>query len=242
MNFYPFHIGDYATHTGHLEPMEDLAYRRILDLYYLREAPLPAEPAEVARLIRMKGHVDEVERVLKEFFFVAAIDGLWHSDRCDNEIERMQQKQSKAKASAEASVAARRAKAEQSLSERSTKARRKPSEGSATNTNTNTNTSSVTDVTEAPDGLDLQAWERWVEYRKGIGKPLKPASMPAAQKAMAAFGDQQAAVVEQSIANGWQGLFAIKAANAMGLPRLSKHSGFGAVDYREGINDDGSFA
>ena len=24
MNFYPFHIGDYVSHTAHLEPMEDL--------------------------------------------------------------------------------------------------------------------------------------------------------------------------------------------------------------------------
>ena len=41
MNYYPFHLGDYAAHTAHLEPMEDLAYRRMLDAYYLREAPLP---------------------------------------------------------------------------------------------------------------------------------------------------------------------------------------------------------
>jgi len=40
MNYYPFHVGDYAAHTAHLEPMEDLAYRRMLDVYYLREEPL----------------------------------------------------------------------------------------------------------------------------------------------------------------------------------------------------------
>jgi hypothetical protein len=32
LNFYDFHIGDYASRTGHLEPMEDLAYRRLLGL------------------------------------------------------------------------------------------------------------------------------------------------------------------------------------------------------------------
>jgi uncharacterized protein YdaU (DUF1376 family) len=68
VNYYPFHLGDYAAHTAHLEPMEDLAYRRMLDLYYLRECALPAEPAEVARLIRMRGNVAEVEAVLREFF------------------------------------------------------------------------------------------------------------------------------------------------------------------------------
>lgn len=36
MNYFPFHVGDYAAHTAHLEPLEDLAYRRMLDAYYLR--------------------------------------------------------------------------------------------------------------------------------------------------------------------------------------------------------------
>lgn len=59
-------------------------------------------------------------------------------------------------------------------------------------------------------GLDVTAWTRWVEYRTQIRKPLKPASIPAAQHALAAYGSDQAAVVEQSIANGWQGLFELR--------------------------------
>ena len=39
MHFYSFNIGDYASHTRHLTPMEDLAYRRLLDIYYLHEQP-----------------------------------------------------------------------------------------------------------------------------------------------------------------------------------------------------------
>lgn len=60
------------------------------------------------------------------------------------------------------------------------------------------------------DGLNFEAWERWEGYRKLIRKPLKPVSIPAAQQALAAFGSEQSAVVEQSVANGWQGLFALK--------------------------------
>jgi uncharacterized protein YdaU (DUF1376 family) len=41
VNFYSFHIGDYAAHTRHLTPIEDIAYRRMLDLYYTSEKPLP---------------------------------------------------------------------------------------------------------------------------------------------------------------------------------------------------------
>ncbi len=70
----------------------------------------------------------------------------------------------------------------------------------------------VPEPSPPPDGLDPEAWERWVDYRKQIRKPLKPASIPAAQKSLAAFGSDQATVVEQSIANGWQGIFAPKSA------------------------------
>lgn len=117
MNYYPFHIGDYATHTAHLEPMEDLAYRRLLDLYYLREGPLPAEVAELARLVRMRSEAAAVEAVLREFFRLN--DAGWTHERCEAELARMSERQAKARASAEASVAARRAKAERPLSERS---------------------------------------------------------------------------------------------------------------------------
>ncbi len=63
---------------------------------------------------------------------------------------------------------------------------------------------------EPPPGLDLNAWKQWEEYRRQIRKPLKPVSIPAAQQSLAAFGSDQVAVVTQSIANGWQGLFALK--------------------------------
>ncbi len=56
-------------------------------------------------------------------------------------------------------------------------------------------------------GLDVAAWNRWVGYRKQIGKPLKPASLPAAAKQMVALGEGQAAAVQHSIANSYQGLF-----------------------------------
>ena len=63
---------------------------------------------------------------------------------------------------------------------------------------------------EPPPGLDPAAWSRWCDYRVQIRKPIKPVSIPAAQRELAGFGADQAAVVEQSIANSYQGLFALK--------------------------------
>lgn len=84
MNYYPFHIGDYAVHTRHLSLLEDLAYRRLLDLYYTREEALPADPTAVARLAGMRDNVIEVQAVLEEFFQLAAIG--WTHARCAAEI------------------------------------------------------------------------------------------------------------------------------------------------------------
>lgn len=75
-----------------------------------------------------------------------------------------------------------------------------------------------------PQGLDVEAWERWVTYRKKIGKSIKPASMLAAQKAMARLGDAQAEAVEQSIAQGWQGVFAPKPGQSSGFQPVNKQA------------------
>ncbi len=64
--------------------------------------------------------------------------------------------------------------------------------------------------------VDEDAWTTWLAYRKAIRKALKEVSWPAARKRLASFGENQAAVVEQSIANGWQGLFALKDGHGTG--------------------------
>lgn len=96
MNFYPFHVGDYMLRTAHLEPLEDLAYRRLLDLYYVNEQPIGGTPAEVARIIRLRSAAAEVESVLREFFTETASG--WQHSHCD---EVIQQYQAKARVAAE---------------------------------------------------------------------------------------------------------------------------------------------
>lgn len=58
--------------------------------------------------------------------------------------------------------------------------------------------------------LDQEAWDRWVAFRKAIKKPIKEVSEHAAKLKLSRFGADQDAVVQQSIANGWQGLFPLK--------------------------------
>jgi len=90
MNYYQFHIGDYASHTAHLEPMEDLAYRRMLDLYYRTQAPLPSDVQRIAKLIRLPDNAAIVRDILNEFF--TPCEQGWENARADREIasfERM---------------------------------------------------------------------------------------------------------------------------------------------------------
>ena len=66
------------------------------------------------------------------------------------------------------------------------------------------------------EGLDWEAWTEFVTFRSARRKPIHQASVKAAQTRLVKFGSEaealggQLAVVHQSIANGWQGLFALK--------------------------------
>lgn len=111
MNYYQFHVGDYAAHTRNLGLLEDLAYRRLLDAYYVNERPFVGNVQDVAREIGMREHVEDVEYVLNRFF---ARDGdAWTNKRADAEIEKFKGKSANA-------AKAGRASAERRLNERST--------------------------------------------------------------------------------------------------------------------------
>jgi uncharacterized protein YdaU (DUF1376 family) len=83
VNFYPFHIGDYLSHTSHLTDEEDLAYRRMIDLYYQTEEPF-TDTAKLARKVRSSFEI--VGSLLHEFFVQE--NGAWHNKRADVEIAK----------------------------------------------------------------------------------------------------------------------------------------------------------
>lgn len=82
MHYYPHHIGDYKSATSHLNNEEDLAYRRLLEMYYDTEQPIPLETQQVARRLRVTP--ESVQVVLVDFFEEQP-DG-WHHARCEAEI------------------------------------------------------------------------------------------------------------------------------------------------------------
>jgi len=96
VHYYAFNIGDYTSHTAHLSPSEDIAYRRLLDLYYQTESPISNDIKAVCRQIRMRDHEADVAIVLSEFFRLEGES--WVSSRCDREIADYHSKADKARA------------------------------------------------------------------------------------------------------------------------------------------------
>jgi uncharacterized protein YdaU (DUF1376 family) len=100
MHYYQFHIGDYASHTRHLSLLEDLAYRRLLDFYYLHEQPI--KQRDIARQIGMRDYEQDVLTVLNEFFL--STDAGFVSPRADKEIAHYHQKVEQASRAGKASA------------------------------------------------------------------------------------------------------------------------------------------
>ena len=94
MHYYQFNIGDYIKNTLHLSLMEDLAYRRLLDLYYDSEQPIPNDIPRVARRLRLEPQV--VQTVLDEFFTLT--DEGYKNHRADLEIASYHEYMAKQKA------------------------------------------------------------------------------------------------------------------------------------------------
>lgn len=95
MHFYPFNIKDWALHTAHLSLEEEGAYRRLLDMYYDTEQPIPKETQSVIRRLRLGSYFSEVEQVLSEFFDLE--DDGYHNARADIEIHDYQNRVSSAR-------------------------------------------------------------------------------------------------------------------------------------------------
>ena len=156
MHFYSFNIGDYMSHTVHLSLMEDLAYRRCLDIYYLHEKPLPEDATEVARLIRMPEQKAEVVQVLEEFFTHDVGTGYVHK-RTVEEITKYQAKIQAASRAGKASALAR-------------------SNASSTKVQLNNKQETINKKQETnikrPRNVSKKTWDDFLTHRKNKKAPL----------------------------------------------------------------------
>jgi uncharacterized protein YdaU (DUF1376 family) len=228
LNYYPFHIGDYASATRHLSWEEDCAYRRMLDVYYTTEKALPADLKQVCRLVlaTTDGQRQAVATVLEEFF-EATPEG-WVNTRAAAELVEMQDKQQKQRDKANkrwqshvpepgnASAMPRHKKLHAVASNSDADAMPPtPTPTPITPTGSGGRAPKPSAEIELPDWVPVEQWTAFVEMRRAKGKrnPFTPAAAKgilAKLQRMKDAGQDVGAVLTQSVVNGWSDVYDLK--------------------------------
>jgi uncharacterized protein YdaU (DUF1376 family) len=156
MHFYQFHIGDYKSHTHHLSPIEDLAYRRLLDHYYLHEAPI--KQRDIARQIGLRDHEQEVLTVLDEFF--ASTEDGFINPRADEEIAKYR------KFSEDGKKGAAKRWHKHPNGEANSPPNATPIATNNQEPITNNQKKTVATVVACPPDVSQQVWQDWLQLRK----------------------------------------------------------------------------
>ena len=211
MNYYQFHVGDYASHTRNLGLLEDLAYRRMLDAYYVNERPFVGCVQDVAREIGMREHIEDVEYVLNRFFVHEG--DVWTNKRADAEIEKFKGKSAKA-------AKAGRASAERRLNERSTSVEKTATDVDESSTdvqptkNQEPRTNTPTDVGVArkrsataarPDDVAEPVWQDFQRLRAQKHAPLTDTALAGLRREAAKAGIGLGDALAFCCVQGWQG-------------------------------------
>ena len=205
MHYYQHHIGDYRAATAHLTNDEDLAYRRLLDMYYDTEQKIPTDTDWVARRIRMD--VTVVESVLVDMFQEDE-DGWFHS-RCEREIEAFKGKLETASKAGKASAAKRAAE----------KINVRP-----TTVHPTINHKPLTinhKRIQAPDGVDKKIWDDFVQLRKAKKAVITETGIKGLQREANKAGYSLQEALETCCSRGWVGFKASWVQDTLKTPAKS---------------------
>ena len=201
MHYYQFNIGDYKSHTEHLSEMEDLAYRRLLDWYYLHESPIPLDISETSRQIRMRTHCDCIANVLREFFEETP-EG-WIQHRADLEIEKTGEKSKKASESAK-----KRWDLSQNVKNNDANAMRTHSEGNATHKTRHITQDTIENKARklaTPEGVSESVWQDFLKLRRAKKAPMTDTALQGIRKEADKAGLTLEYALSECLARGWQG-------------------------------------
>ena len=192
MHYYQFNIGDYASHTRHLDLLEDLAYRRILDLYYLHERPLNGDAAFVAKQIGMRDEAAIVRDVLNEFF--EKTEEGYVNGRADKEIAHYHSKIEQASRAGKAS-------AERRLNARSTD--EQPNIKQET-INIKQETKKKATVVATPVGVSQSVWDEFIAHRKSKKAKVTELVIDGIAKEARKAGWSLEDALKETIVRNWQ--------------------------------------
>jgi len=173
--------------------MEDLAYRRLIDQYYLDESPLKGEPSLIARRIGMSDFSSDIQYILETFFEKEG--DLWVSKRCDDEIAKYRLK-------ADSARNANRIKSEK-LSALKSELKSEPNQLLTKNQEPRTNNHIKT--IQAPEGVSVEVWNDFVAQRKKARAVVSETVIKSIAKEAQKAGWSLEQALAECAARGWRG-------------------------------------
>lgn len=196
MNYYNFHIGDYISHTIHLSSEEDLAYRRLLDMYYDTELPIPNNIPLVSRKLRISAEV--VKTVLDEFFELT--DEGFKNFRAENEIAEYQRFIEKQKANG--SKGGRPKKSHRKPTANPTQSQKKPNQEPIT---INHKPIKETAIADCPINVQEQVWEDFLALRKAKKAPMTVTALAGIKREADKANWDLNKAISECVSRGWIG-------------------------------------
>lgn len=196
MNYYNFHIGDYISHTIHLSLEEDLAYRRLLDMYYDTELPIPNNIPLVSRKLRISAEV--VKTVLDEFFELTE-EG-FKNFRADNEIAEYQRFIEKQKANG--SKGGRPKKSQRKPTANPTQSQKKPNQEPIT---INHKPIKDTAIAVCPINVQEQVWSDFLALRKAKKAPMTVTALAGIKREADKANWDLNKAISECVSRGWIG-------------------------------------
>jgi uncharacterized protein YdaU (DUF1376 family) len=197
MHYYSFHVSDYIHDTAHLSNDEDLAYRRILDLYYTQEHPIPNKTQEVSRRIRMASQADVVSAVLEEFFTFDKENDCWFHKRCDETIAAYQ-----AKAERNRIVGKLGGRPKANPKETQMVSKSNPNHKPITNNHKPIKNTAT--VVATPVGVSQEVWDSFVAHRKSKKAQVTKMVIDGIQKEADKAGVTLEDALREIVVRNWQ--------------------------------------
>jgi hypothetical protein len=229
------------SHTRHISLLEDLAYRRLLDFYFLHEQPIKHRDA--ARQIGMRDHEEDVLTILNEFFL--STENGFINVRADKEIAEFRKHQA---VSAYGAFIRDNPSLKHLVNKEdyithylalsidvyigTLRGDDVPIKGTSrgddapltTNHNHNhINTNATVVAFCLPEWIPKETWDAFIQMRKRIGKPATDYAIKLIVAKLERFknaGQNVKQVLEKSITSSWQDVFEIKG-NPYDIGRLT---------------------
>lgn len=192
MHYYQFNIGDYLKHTAHLTPMEDLAYRRLLDIYYDTESPIPNNIPRVSRLLRIE---EEIVKTILDEFFVLTENG-YKNHRADLEIASYHGFLEKQKLNG---IKGGRPKKTHGIPKPNPSLTQNNPKQETLNTNHKPN------KLHTPDGVLQSVWEDFVQQRKNKKAAITETALKGIDREARKAGISLNDALQEICARGWTG-------------------------------------